>query len=211
LVRNLAFSFSLNNFGERRQMTSFKLVTIAAAVAAALGGPAALAQQSGTPDSSDRVQQRDATGNPSGSPTQPPRSTTSERGTNDPNSRSRGIPSGTPDSSVQQRDATGNPSGSPTQPPRSMSSDRGTNDPNSRLGSERTMGHGQYGASTVRDVQRALQSKGYDVGPVDGVMGPRTEAALQEFQQKQGLTPSGRIDQRTMSALEVQSSGRSGG
>jgi peptidoglycan hydrolase-like protein with peptidoglycan-binding domain len=145
-------------------MTRFKLLTIASAVAAALAVPAALAQQSGAPDS--------------------------------------------PSSRVQQRDATGNPAGSPTQPPRSMSSDRGVNDPTLRSGS--TMGHSQYDSSTVRDVQQALQNKGYDVGPIDGVMGPRTQSALREFQQQQGLTRSGRIDQRTMSALDVRASGAGG-
>jgi len=149
-------------------MTRFKLLTIASAVAAAFTVPAALAQQSGAPDSSSsRVQQRDATGNPAGSPTQPPRSTSSDRGMNDPTLRS----------------------GSASRTDRS------------------TMGHGQYDSSTVRDVQQALQNKGYDVGPIDGVMGQRTQSALREFQQQQGLTRSGRIDQQTMSALDVRASG----
>jgi peptidoglycan hydrolase-like protein with peptidoglycan-binding domain len=152
-------------------MTRFKLLTIASAVAAAFTVPAALAQQSGAPDSSS--------------------------------------------SRVQQRDATGNPAGSPTQPPRSMSSDRSVNDPTLRSGSasradRSTMGHSQYDSSTVRDVQQALQNKGYDVGPIDGAMGPRTQSALREFQQQQGLTRSGRIDRQTMSALDVRASGAGG-
>ena len=155
------------NLAKGQHMTRFKLLTIASAVAAAFAVPAALAQQSGAPDSSSRV---------------------------------------------QQRDATGNPAGSPTQPPRSMSSDRGMNDPTLRSGSasrtdRSTMGHGQYDSSTVRDVQQALQNKGYDVGPIDGVMGQRTQSALREFQQQQGLTRSGRIDQQTMTALDVRASG----
>ena len=146
-------------------MTRFKLMTIASAVAAAFAVPVALAQQSTTPDSSKAVQQRDATGNPSGSPTQPPRATAGDRGMNDPTMRS----------------------GSAT---------RG----------DRALGHSQYESSTVRDVQQALQNKGYDVGPIDGMMGPRTQSALREFQQQQGLSRSGRIDQQTLSALDVQAS-----
>jgi peptidoglycan hydrolase-like protein with peptidoglycan-binding domain len=59
-------------------------------------------------------------------------------------------------------------------------------------------------AGTVREVQQALQSKGFDVGPIDGVMGPRTSAALREFQQQQGLKGSGRLDRETLSALNVR-------
>jgi len=151
-------------------MTRFKLMTIASAVAAAFAVPVALAQQGTTPDSSKGVQQRDATGNPSGSPTQPPRATSGDRGMHDPTMRS----------------------GSAT---------RG----------DRALGHSQYESSTVRDVQQALQNKGYDVGSVDGVMGPRTQSALREFQQQQGLPRSGQLDERTMSALDVRASAAGSG
>ncbi|MGE5793962.1 MAG: peptidoglycan-binding domain-containing protein [Bacteroidota bacterium] len=150
-------------------MKRFRSLTIASAVAAAFAVPAALAQQTGTtPDSSNRVQQRDATGHPSASPTQPPRSMSGDRATNDPNMRS------------------------------------GTVSRTDRMGSSP---HGQYDARTVRDVQQALQDKGYDVGSVDGVMGPRTQSALREFQQQQGINSSGRLDQQTLGALNVSAVG----
>ena len=60
-------------------MRRFRYFTIASAVAAAFAIPVALAQQGGANDSSNRIQQRDATGNPAGSPTQPPRSMSSDR------------------------------------------------------------------------------------------------------------------------------------
>ena len=67
------------------------------------------------------------------------------------------------------------------------------------------MMHGQgHGASTVRSVQQSLQDKGFDVGPIDGVMGPRTQSALREFQQRQGIQGAGQLNQETMSALEVR-------
>jgi hypothetical protein len=61
-----------------------------------------------------------------------------------------------------------------------------------------------HDTSTVRDAQQALQSKGFDVGPIDGVMGPRTSAALREFQQQHGLKGSGRLDRETLSELNVR-------
>ena len=33
----------------------------------------------------------------------------------------------------------------------------------------------------VREVQEALQKSGYDPGPIDGIMGPRTKAALRNY------------------------------
>jgi murein L,D-transpeptidase YcbB/YkuD len=77
--------------------------------------------------------------------------------------------------------------------------------------STRESGAMRQDASTVREVQQALRDKGFEVGPVDGVMGPRTEAAVREFQQKEGLQASGRLDQRTLAALNVDAAGSSMG
>jgi hypothetical protein len=35
--------------------------------------------------------------------------------------------------------------------------------------------------SHVREVQQALVDAGYDPGPIDGIMGPRTKAALRKY------------------------------
>jgi DNA repair exonuclease SbcCD ATPase subunit len=48
-----------------------------------------------------------------------------------------------------------------------------------------------YRVSVVRDVQRALQERGYYPGPADGVLGKPTMEALARFQEEQGLAPSG--------------------
>lgn len=58
---------------------------------------------------------------------------------------------------------------------------------------------------TVRNVQAALNTKGYDVGRVDGQWGPNTQNALRRFQTENGLTPSGRLDSATLTALGVNS------
>jgi murein L,D-transpeptidase YcbB/YkuD len=57
--------------------------------------------------------------------------------------------------------------------------------------------------SLVRDAQRALNDKGFSAGATDGVMGPHTESALRQFQQAQGLSTTGTLDQQTISALGI--------
>lgn len=56
----------------------------------------------------------------------------------------------------------------------------------------------------VKAVQQALKDKGHDPGEIDGVMGPKTQAAVKDFQSKEGLTASGQLDAETMSKLGVQ-------
>jgi peptidoglycan hydrolase-like protein with peptidoglycan-binding domain len=60
---------------------------------------------------------------------------------------------------------------------------------------------------TVKQVQQQLSDKGLSPGPVDGVMGPKTRDALKQFQQQQGMTASGSLDQQTLTALGVDASG----
>ena len=45
--------------------------------------------------------------------------------------------------------------------------------------------------ATVREVQDGLAQRGYDVGPVDGRLGPRTKAAIREYEQQNGLPVDG--------------------
>jgi len=53
----------------------------------------------------------------------------------------------------------------------------------------------------VRSVQELLKREGLDVGPIDGILGSRTAAALREFQQQRGLTRSGEPDEATLKEL----------
>jgi peptidoglycan hydrolase-like protein with peptidoglycan-binding domain len=53
----------------------------------------------------------------------------------------------------------------------------------------------------VKAVQQALKDKGHDPGEVDGAMGPKTEAALRDYQQKEGLKATGVADAATMAKL----------
>jgi Putative peptidoglycan binding domain len=59
------------------------------------------------------------------------------------------------------------------------------------------------GSEQVKAVQKALQDKGMDPGAVDGIMGPKTMAALKAFQKDQKLTESGRLDDQTREKLGV--------
>ena len=60
-----------------------------------------------------------------------------------------------------------------------------------------------YSSSTVRNVQQALNAKGFNAGPADGQWGPSTEIALKQFQTAQGLPSTGELDTRTMNAWGV--------
>jgi peptidoglycan hydrolase-like protein with peptidoglycan-binding domain len=58
----------------------------------------------------------------------------------------------------------------------------------------------------VKAVQQALKDKGHDPGEVDGAMGPKTEAALRDFQKKEGLKATGTADAETMAKLTASAS-----
>jgi peptidoglycan hydrolase-like protein with peptidoglycan-binding domain len=60
------------------------------------------------------------------------------------------------------------------------------------------------GSETVRGVQQALKDKGLDPGPVDGVNGPATRAALKKYQAQQNLTADGRLGPKTLDSLGVK-------
>ena len=53
----------------------------------------------------------------------------------------------------------------------------------------------------VKKAQQALADAGYHPGPVDGKIGARTRSALMEFQQVNGISDSGELDQATLMAL----------
>jgi len=57
----------------------------------------------------------------------------------------------------------------------------------------------------VKKAQEALREKGYDPGPIDGVLGPRTRAALRSYQQAENLAVTGRLDSQTAAKLGGES------
>ena len=53
----------------------------------------------------------------------------------------------------------------------------------------------------IRKVQTLLKERGFDPGPIDGVHGPRTGAAIRGFQERFGIKETGTIDNQTLFAL----------
>ncbi|GAW93667.1 peptidoglycan-binding protein LysM [Calderihabitans maritimus] len=50
-------------------------------------------------------------------------------------------------------------------------------------------------------LQLLLTRAGFDPGPIDGIFGPRTEAAVKAFQRQKGLPVTGVVDTNTWIAL----------
>ncbi len=61
---------------------------------------------------------------------------------------------------------------------------------------------------TVRQVQAYLALLGYDPGPVDGLPGRRTTAAVRRFQQDLGMTLTGRISDELLALLKAAAAAR---
>lgn len=55
--------------------------------------------------------------------------------------------------------------------------------------------------ATIASLQAGLQQLGYETGPIDGVMGPRTTAAIKAFQYAEHLTADGTLSGPTRAVL----------
>jgi hypothetical protein len=55
----------------------------------------------------------------------------------------------------------------------------------------------------IKKVQESLNDKGFDAGPADGSLGPRTRAAIRQFQESEKLPVTGRLDAETAGKLGV--------
>lgn len=104
-------------------------------------------------------------------------------------------------SALAAADSTTGPSASPMDRGASSSMDR------SRMGAAAA----NMDSQTVRQVQQALRDKGHNPGPIDGMMGPRTQAALQSYQRSENMSGASGMDQRTLDSLGVQASSGSPG
>jgi peptidoglycan hydrolase-like protein with peptidoglycan-binding domain/DNA invertase Pin-like site-specific DNA recombinase len=66
-------------------------------------------------------------------------------------------------------------------------------------------GYGQpQGEPRVRALQRSLRARGLRPGPVDGVYGPRTKAAVERLQRDRGLAVDGIVGPRTRRVLNAK-------
>ena len=64
--------------------------------------------------------------------------------------------------------------------------------------------------NSVLDVQQFLVNNGFNPGPVDGQSGPKTKAAIKEFQQKNGLFADGIVGNKTKAAMKTYTGCESG-
>lgn len=60
------------------------------------------------------------------------------------------------------------------------------------------------GSQEAMAMQQALKDKGFDPGPIDGTLGPRTTSALKEYQKSENLTTTGKMDRDTAAKLGVK-------
>jgi peptidoglycan hydrolase-like protein with peptidoglycan-binding domain len=58
-------------------------------------------------------------------------------------------------------------------------------------------------ANVVKAAQNELRNRGYSPGPIDGIAGPKTSAAVKNFQSKEGITATGKLDSDTLAKLNV--------
>jgi hypothetical protein len=58
--------------------------------------------------------------------------------------------------------------------------------------------------SDIRDVQAELKRRGFDPGPIDGIAGKRTLAALNAYRQSLHLSPVLVVSRQTISVLQAR-------
>ena len=66
---------------------------------------------------------------------------------------------------------------------------------------------GQGQQTEIMQLQQKLHAKGLYQGKVDGIDGPKTQAALRQYQGKNGLHQTGRLDQQTEQKLGLNKAG----
>lgn len=55
----------------------------------------------------------------------------------------------------------------------------------------------------IKKVQETLRDKGYNPGPIDGVLGPQTRGAISQYQKSENLPVTGHLDAQTAGKLGV--------
>jgi peptidoglycan hydrolase-like protein with peptidoglycan-binding domain len=63
------------------------------------------------------------------------------------------------------------------------------------------------GKPAIASMQAALAQLGYDPGPIDGVFGPRTSAAIRAFQHAEELLADGTLSAVTRARLAARGGG----
>ncbi len=61
----------------------------------------------------------------------------------------------------------------------------------------------QKNSYRLTDIQKALTNAGFNIGPIDGKLGPKTKKAIQAFQKKYNLTIDGIVGAKTWEKLKI--------
>ena len=56
----------------------------------------------------------------------------------------------------------------------------------------------------VRELQQKLSDAGFDPGPIDGIFGSKTDAAVRKFQESKGITVDGIVGPMTWSKFNLK-------
>jgi peptidoglycan hydrolase-like protein with peptidoglycan-binding domain len=68
-----------------------------------------------------------------------------------------------------------------------------------------------HGDWRIGQAQERLKAAGFNPGPIDGVLGPQTRAALRRYQASQGLPATGALDEATRPVLALSERPPEGG
>ena len=72
------------------------------------------------------------------------------------------------------------------------------------------LGTPELSRTDMRAVEEALKAKGYNPGKIDGMVDDQARAAIRKFQQDNGMSATGMVDQKTADRLGVRISSKSG-
>ena len=72
------------------------------------------------------------------------------------------------------------------------------------------LGTPELSKNDMRAVEEALKAKGYQPGKIDGLVDDEARAAIRQFQQDNGFSATGMVDQKTADRLGVRISSKSG-
>jgi len=68
----------------------------------------------------------------------------------------------------------------------------------------RTQNDKRMSMENIKTAQSALKNQGFNVGAIDGKMGPQTKNAIMQFQASNDLPTTGRLSQETLDGLDIE-------
>jgi len=92
-------------------------------------------------------------------------------------------------------------SGAGVAPAANMSDTSGSNPPAAAGMPRSALTSADLANDDIRQAQQELRTQGLYDGPVDGALGEKTQAAVDKYQEENGLSVTGSLDQATMRSL----------